>query len=191
MPELSKSKTRKPRASKKSNEKSQAVGIKKEVISITLFMLAVFMYISISRFQNMPESSQFIGILGQYTMKAFGMVFGNGAMLVSFLLLIWSIDLGVNKKYWSIRMWGVTLLYLAILLGLSLYDIPGGINSWEAGLKGMGGGYLGGGLALILTKLLGELGALIILCLTIILAFLMIIDKPMVLISSVFLDLGR
>ncbi|MDD3024597.1 MAG: DNA translocase FtsK, partial [Syntrophomonadaceae bacterium] len=94
-------------------------------------------------------------------------------------------------KYWSIRMWGVTLLYLAILLGLSLYDIPGGINSWEAGLKGMGGGYLGGGLALILTKLLGEIGALIILCLTIILAFLMIIDKPMVLISSVFLDLGR
>ncbi|MDD3267748.1 MAG: DNA translocase FtsK 4TM domain-containing protein [Syntrophomonadaceae bacterium] len=192
MPEVSKKRIKKSRAGiENHNPKNPPVGIKKEVISITLFMLAVFVYISISRFQNMPESTQFIGVLGKYIMKALELVFGNGAVLISFFLLIWSIDMGINKKYWSVRMWGVSLLYLAILLWISLYDIPGGLDSWEAGLKGMGGGYLGGGLALLLGKLVGEIGALIFLCLTFVLAVLMIIDKPMAIIGNMLADLSK
>ncbi len=192
MPEVRKRRVKKSRTGNENNNlKTPAVGIKKEVISITLFMLAVFVYISISRFQNMPESTQFIGLLGKYIMKVLELVFGNGAVLVSFFLLIWSIELGINKKYWSVRMLGVSLLYLAILLWISLYDIPGGLDPWEAGLKGMGGGFLGGGLALILTKLVGKIGALIFLCLSLILAILMIIDKPIAAVGNMLLDLSK
>lgn len=192
MPEVKKRRVRKTRTGSESNNlKNPAVGIKKELISITLFMLAVFVYISISRFQNMPESTQFIGVLGKYIMKALELVFGNGAVLVSFFLLIWSIELGVNKKYWSVRMWGVGLLYLAILLWISLYDIPGGLDPWEAGLKGMGGGLLGGGLALILGKLVGKIGSLIFLCLSLAMAVLMIVDKPMAIVGNMLLNCSK
>ncbi|MEN6349046.1 MAG: DNA translocase FtsK 4TM domain-containing protein [Syntrophomonas sp.] len=191
MPEISKAKAPGSNTgvrSRGSKTKPRLDGIRVEIISITLFMLAVFVYICISKYGDIPGNTLFIGLMGTYTMKVLTLMFGEGALLVSFFLLIWSIDLGTNRKFWSIRMWGITLLALIVLLGISLYNIPGGLNPWEAALKGMGGGYLGGGLAFILNKLIGKIGTVIFLCLGFLLAVVLIVNKPIAVIGNTILQ---
>lgn len=149
-----------------------------EIISIIMLMLAVFTYVSINKFQGLPQDHQFIGILGTVYIKGIEAVFGQAGLLVPAFFLAWSINTGLSKKIWNIRMWGVTILALDILLGFSLYEIPAGISEWEAGFKGMGGGYLGGILAFILIKLIGKVGAVIILVFTVVASALLIINQP-------------
>lgn len=164
--------------SRSSKSKDKFSGLKAEIVSIILFMLALFTYICISRFEGLPGNEQFIGLLGSGIMKGLDLILGDAALIASFYLLLWSIHIGVLKQYWSSRMWGVSLLSLAILMGISIYNIPEGLNALEAGSKGMGGGYIGGSLAYILTKLLGKVGAIIFMVLAVIVGLVQIINQP-------------
>lgn len=156
--------TKKPPQTKKtgSNKKNKIIknkkaeelkGLHTEIVSIVLLMLAVFSWISIYKFRGLPLDDQFIGYLGSVYLQGIDAVFSQGAFLIPAFLLSWSIHTGVLKKMWSVRMWGISLLGLVILLAISVYHIPQGISEWEAGFKGMGGGYLGGILAYIFIKL--------------------------------------
>jgi len=168
------------KVSKVKNTSTHSKGWKfrEEVASAVFFMLAVFIFASLRNFHGSPEDQQFIGILGTQLSKALQIVFGQAALLVSFYMLFWSIHIGIVKKMWSIRMWGLTMLMLTIMVAMSIYDVPQGITAWEAGLKGMGGGAVGGGLAYILLRLLGQLGSTIILLLFAVLAIVMMLEKP-------------
>lgn len=163
---------------KTSRDKEKHRGFKAEILSIVLFMLAVFIYICITKFGSLPENEQFVGLLGSGIMKGLGLLLGNGALIASFYLLLWSIHIGILKEYWSIRMWGITFLALVILMGISIYQIPGGLNPLEAGSRGMGGGYVGGGLAYIMVRLLGNVGAVIFMMLGVAVALIQIINQP-------------
>jgi S-DNA-T family DNA segregation ATPase FtsK/SpoIIIE len=76
-------------------------------------------------------------------------------------------------------MWGLTLLVLTELAYVSVYRIPLGLNAWDAALKGLGGGYIGGGLAYLLIRLLGRVGTSIFLILCILLALIMVLEKSL------------
>ncbi len=168
---------------KKKSEKnagdSQKNSVQMEILSIVMLMLAVFTYVSINKFQGLPEDHQFIGILGTVYIKGIEAVFGQAPLLVPAFFLAWSINTGLSRKIWSIRMWGVTVLALDVLLSITLYQVPAGISEWEAGFKGMGGGYLGGVLAFILIKLIGKVGAVIIMVFTVSASILLIINRPL------------
>lgn len=150
----------------------------REVASIVLFMLSVFLYIGLQRFQGLPQDTLFLGIIGSSIMKAMEALFGDGAYVAVFFLFFWSIHIGMEKQFWSLRMYGVSLFSIAFLVCLSLYNIPGGLNAWEAGSRGMGGGYIGGAIGLALIKLLGEIGSMIIIVLSFILALIYIVNRP-------------
>ncbi len=162
----------------KNKKTEEAKGLNNEVVSIILLMLAVFSWVSIYKFRGLPHDDRFIGVLGTYYLQAIDAVFSQGAFLIPVFLLFWSIHTGVLKKMWSARMWGMSLLSLAILLGISVYQIPQGISEWEAGFKGMGGGYLGGALAYVFIKLIGRIGTLIIIVFGTLISIIMIVDRP-------------
>jgi len=154
-------------------------GLRAEIVSIVLFMLSVFIYICVSRFQGLTGNEQFIGLVGTGIAKGLELLLGDGAFIASFYLLLWSIHIGVLKKYWSSRMWGITILALVFLMGISIYRIPVGLNALEAGARGLGGGYIGGSLAYALVRLLGNIGTIIILLLGVLVALVQIIDRPL------------
>ncbi len=183
MPVKKTASSRKKTGSKKNkiikNKKTEGTkGLHTEVVSISLLMLAVFSWVSIYKFRGLPHDDQFIGVLGTYYLKGIDAVFSQGAFLIPVFLLFWSIHTGVLKKLWSVRMWGMSMLTLVILLSISVYQIPQGISEWEAGFKGMGGGYLGGALAYIFIKLIGRIGSLIMIIFGTLIAAVMIIDQP-------------
>ncbi len=151
--------------------------IRAEVVSVILFMVAVFITVSLRNSPGLANDTQFIGILGTYLSGVMQSLFGSGAMIAPLYLLFWSIHIGLYKKMWSVRMLGLTLLSLTGLVYLSTYDIPLGLNSWEAALGGMGGGYVGGGLAYGLIRLLGRLGTSILIIMCVLLAVVMILEK--------------
>jgi S-DNA-T family DNA segregation ATPase FtsK/SpoIIIE len=173
-------KTGKNTKRKTNNRKTaEPKGLQIEVISIILLMLAVFSWVSIYKFRDMPYDDQFIGVLGSYYLKGLDLAFSHGVFLIPLFLLFWSIHSGVWKKLWSSRMWGASLLSLLILLSISIYQIPEGISEWEAGFKGMGGGYLGAVLSYVLIKLVGRLGTQIIIVFGIAISVVMMIDRPL------------
>lgn len=173
-------------------ESKHGLGIKMEIISLVLLMLAVFVYVSLTRFQGLPDETRFIGLLGAQIMKAFTVLFGRAAIIVPLFLLAWSIHIGVWKEFWSQRMWGVVLLGLAYLLNLSLYQIPGGdITPLEAGMKGMGGGYVGGALASALSKLVGRVGTFILLLLSVLIAISLIINQSLFRMAKIVITKAR
>ncbi|HHW60372.1 MAG TPA: DNA translocase FtsK [Syntrophomonadaceae bacterium] len=167
---------------KKSNHKDKKKqtrpGLLEELFSVATFMLAVFLFVSISRFQGLPEDTQFIGLLGQYLIIGLQTACGDGAIFIPFFFLAWAIHTGISKKMWSLRMWGVTLLLLTVLTGISAYNIPVGMNPWEAGMRSMGGGYIGGALAYFLIKFVGDLGIIIIIVLNILLSVVLLFQRP-------------
>ncbi|MDD4803050.1 MAG: DNA translocase FtsK 4TM domain-containing protein [Syntrophomonas sp.] len=162
-----------------SNKKTTGNIIKTEIFSIIVFMLAVFLLVSIKNFQNIPDDTKFIGIIGAYLSRGVQILCGHAAMLAPIYLLAWSIHMGVYRKYWSARMWGVTLLFLISLAYVSIYRIPLGLNAWEASLRGLGGGYIGGGIAFMLIRLLGKAGTSIFLTLCVLLSLIMIFNKSL------------
>ncbi|CFX75910.1 DNA translocase FtsK gamma [Syntrophomonas zehnderi OL-4] len=188
---ISSSQKKKPTAVRNAPPPKEKWALREEVLSVVFFMLAVFLFVSIRNFQGIPEDRQFIGLIGTQLMIALQLVFGRAALLVSIFLLFWSIHLGVLKKIWSIRMWGLSLLMLAIMIGMSLYNIPLGIDSWEAGLKGMGGGVIGGGAAYVLVRLVGQLGTSILLVLFTIISLIMMLNKPIAEISRLVFNLAK
>lgn len=164
---------------KNTMEKPMSSSLREEILSIAFLMLAVFILVCLRNYQGLPKDTLIIGIIGTYIMGALGFMFGTAAILVSFYFLAWSIHLGVCKKLWSIRMTGVTLLAISILLIISLYNIPIGLNSLEAGARGLGGGYIGGAIAYAMVKMVGNIGVVICLFLFMILSMVMIIDRPL------------
>lgn len=168
--------TKSVRSSKK--EEPQKNSLQNEVMSLVTFVVALFIYISVSRAQGIPEDIQIIGWIGSRVAYGLGIVFGEGAIISSFLLLAWSIHLGVYKKTWSIRMWGFSLLFVCILIYYGLYDIPSGLTPWSAGQRGLGGGLLGGGIAYLFVQLVGQVGAVIFLAMGIGVSLLLIINRP-------------
>lgn len=159
-------------------------GIKGEIISIFLLMLAVFTYIVVTRFQGVGPDLPFIGLLGGYYLQGLEALFGKGALLVSFYLLLWSMHIGVTHRYWSLTMWGGSFLAVSLLLTISVYHIPVGLSPWEAGAGGLGGGYLGGALAYAITQLVGRIGFLIILVFGFVASAVLLINKPLLEIFS-------
>ncbi|MEN6463249.1 MAG: DNA translocase FtsK 4TM domain-containing protein [Syntrophomonas sp.] len=160
-------------------EKPTTSFFKEEVVSIIFLMLAVFIFVCLRNYQGLPGDARFIGLVGTYIMEGLESIFGTAAMLVSFYFLSWSIHLGVVKKFWSIRMSGVTLLAITVLLIISLYFIPLGLNTWEAGTRGLGGGYVGGALGYVLLKMVGNIGAIICIMVSAILGLVMVINRPL------------
>lgn len=148
-----------------------------EIVSAILFMLAVFLLLALNNSEGIASDQQFIGVLGTYLSLAMKALFGTVAIIAPLFLLFWSIHLGVIKKWWSIRMWGLVILVLSILVYVSNFQIPLGLNPWEASLKGIGGGYLGGALGYITSRLLGRLGTAVLLVLCCLIGVAMILEK--------------
>ncbi|MGI5912803.1 MAG: DNA translocase FtsK [Syntrophomonadaceae bacterium] len=163
---------------KKSKTRDKFAGIKAEIASIIVFMLALFAYICLSQAESLSGNEQFVGLLGWGLTEGLELLLGDGALIASFYLLLWSIHIGVLKEYWSYRMWGVTLFALAIIIGFSIYSIPRGLNPLEAAAKGMGGGYLGGSLGYVMLKLWGRVGAFICIVLIVMVAIVQMVNKP-------------
>ena len=172
-------KTAKSKSVRMNNKKPpQPNPVYNEVLSLVAFVLALFIYISVSRAQGIPEDVKVIGWIGSRVAYGLELVFGEGAIISSFFLLAWSIHLGVYKKAWSIRMWGFSLLFICVLIYYGLYDIPIGLNPWSAGQRGLGGGLLGGGIAYLFLQLVGQVGAIIFLTLGVCISLLLIINRP-------------
>jgi len=159
-----------------------------EIIAVIIFMTAVFIMVSLMNVQGLPDDNKLIGMVGTCSNRAVQGLFGASALAAPFYLLFWAIHISIYKKWWSTRMWGLTLLFLTELVYLSIYKIPLGLDSWEAGLKGLGGGYLGGGLAFLLASLLGKLGTTILMTLCVLLSVVMILEKPLSEIASILWD---
>ena len=109
MPTTKKRKVNKKPTRIKKKETPQQNTLRNEVLSIIAFVMALFIYISVSKAQGIPEDIQVIGWMGSRVAVGLEMAFGKGAIVVSFLLLAWAIHLGMYKQTWSIRMWGVSL----------------------------------------------------------------------------------
>lgn len=165
--------------------KLQDTPIRAEIASVILFMAAVFILVSLNNSEGIADDIQFIGVLGTYLTTVLKGLFGSVAMLTPFYILFWAIHISLYKKWWSIRMWGLSLLFLSVLVYESNFQIPLGLNPWEASLKGMGGGYIGGGLAFILVRLLGRIGLSVLLILCLILSIVMVLEKSLSEIGSV------
>ncbi len=150
----------------------------REVLSIVLFMLSVFLYVGLQRFKGIPQDTLFLGIIGTSIIRGMQVMFGDGTYVAVFFLFCWSIHIGLEKKTWSLRMYGVAVLSTAILVSLSLYNIPGGLDPWEAGSRAMGGGYIGGAVAYVIDKLLGEIGSLTLVILSFVLSLIFIVNQP-------------
>lgn len=163
---------------KDSSKRNKGRYIKEEILSIIFFMIALFIYVCIRNFQGLPNDAQFIGLVGTYVMQGLEKGFGSAVFIVALYFLAWSIHLGLLKKVWSDRMLGVTLLAISVLVIISLYHIPLGMNAWEAGMRGMGGGFTGGALAYIMLKMFGRAGAAIFLALILILGSILVLDRP-------------
>jgi S-DNA-T family DNA segregation ATPase FtsK/SpoIIIE len=163
---------------KSSGKRNQKGYLREEILSVIFFIIALFIYVCIRNFQGLPDDAQFIGFVGTYVMQGLEKVFGSAVFIVALYFLAWSIHLGVLKEIWSGRMLGVTLIAAAVLILVSLYNTPLGMDIWEAGLRGMGGGITGGILALALLKLFGRAGTALILALIIILGIMLVLDQP-------------
>lgn len=153
--------------------------LRAEIVSAILFMLAVFILVALNNSDGIASDRQFIGVLGTYMSVILKALFGTVAIIAPLALLFWSIHLGIFKKWWSIRMWGLVILIVSILVYVSSFQIPLGLNPWEASLKGMGGGYLGGGLGYLTFRLLGRLGTAVLLILCLLLSVVMILEKSL------------
>jgi len=137
--------TKLPVEKEKSSEKELLhTPFRAEIVSAILFMLAVFMLIALNNTEGIASDLQFIGVLGTYLSWLLTALFGVVALIAPLLLFCWSVHLAVVKRWWSIRMWGLIILTFSILIYVSIFQVPMGLNPWEASLKGMGGGYLGG-----------------------------------------------
>ncbi len=186
-----KKKAAKFKPKEKSEVKEKSSSVRYEIISLVLFMIAIFIYLCVQKFYGLPEDSLFIGILGTYIAKGLNLLLGDGAIISSFFLLFWSIHIGLNKKIWSGQMWGLLIIAVVLLISISIYSIPKGLTELEAGMKGMGGGILGGGITYSLIKLLGKIGLLILLILSTLIAAIMIINLSFAQTSSLIVSTGN
>jgi S-DNA-T family DNA segregation ATPase FtsK/SpoIIIE len=152
--------------------------LKFDILSLLVFTVAVFAYVCLRKAQGIPDDSLIIGWLGTALKSGLEYVCGEGAVLGPLFLLGWSAHLGINKKTWSTQMWGLLIVSLVGIIMVAVYRTPPGMNQWEAGQAGVGGGYLGGSLAYLLTRLVGNVGLSIAALFATLVGALMLIDQP-------------
>ncbi|WP_084728464.1 FtsK/SpoIIIE family DNA translocase [Thermosyntropha lipolytica] len=153
--------------------------VSNEILTVLLLVLAVFIYICLSKAQGLPEDNQFIGIIGIYLNRFLEKALGEASLLVAFYLLAWSIHIGVTGQKWSIHMWGISLVFISLLLIISVHNIPAGLDPLEAGKQSMGGGHIGGALAYLSIKLVGKIGTLIFTGAGMVMGLVMIVNRPL------------
>jgi S-DNA-T family DNA segregation ATPase FtsK/SpoIIIE len=121
--------------------------------------IGFFLAASILYYSGKPHDNEIIGILGTNLVLGMEKLFGPVSFILPLFLIIWSWHITRSRKYWSSRMTGLALIWGSLLVYFAMYQIPKGLEVWEAARAGMGGGIIGGITTVILTKLTGSLGA--------------------------------
>ncbi|MFW5992182.1 MAG: DNA translocase FtsK 4TM domain-containing protein, partial [Halanaerobiaceae bacterium] len=127
---------------------------KNEILGILLTALGLFSGIAIF--------TSSAGLVGQMLVDFYTRIIGSGCYLIPVLLSIWGIALiRLKTVKFNTRIIGFLLSYITIFAIFHTYLY----NNYplESALQGIGGGYLGGGLAWVLLKLFGTLGTYIVL----------------------------
>jgi len=153
--------------------------IRKEIFAVVMFMAAVFILISLQKFRGAAGDAQLIGIVGTYLTRFMQAMFGSAAAFAACGLILWAVHIAYYRRYWSVKMAGLALFTVTILVYISTFEIPLGIDPWEAAQKGLGGGYIGGGLAYICMRLVGGVGTSIVLILSGLVAVVMMLEKSL------------
>ncbi|MDO4541118.1 MAG: DNA translocase FtsK, partial [Syntrophomonadaceae bacterium] len=155
-------------------------GVRNELWAVLFLTLAVFLFLAVRKYGGMENSEMYIGWLGNMLLRGLERLMGEAVALLPVFLTCWSIHIFVTKKMWSLRMSGLLLLVMSWLLFKSCYDLPANTSPWKAAGYGLGGGYLGGALALGFTRLLGEVGTGIIIALAMVMALIMVLNRSLV-----------
>ncbi|MGE5397919.1 MAG: DNA translocase FtsK 4TM domain-containing protein [Chitinophagales bacterium] len=152
-----------------------------EVNAALIMAVAVFLLIGFLCYSGKVVDQRTIGIIGSQVVRAMKILFGPSAFLVPILMAIWALHMFKNHTYWSTRMYGVVAFYLAILVYWSFHKISPGLDVWESARFGnvMGGGYIGAAITTALIKLMGRLGAQLLIILSLLVGFVLIVDKPL------------
>lgn len=105
-----------------------------------------------------------VGFVGAYFAKCLQYLFGVGAMVISLLILLigWRYLSKHQGLVYSLRFWGLGLLFLSLLAVWHHFVIPVGEEILPDSLQ-RGGGLMGGALLLCLRKLFGMDGSIILL----------------------------
>ena len=158
-------KTARKTAEKKA-EKKVPSGRSYELIGLAFFALGLISLCGLSGLN--------VGFVGVYFAKFLRYLFGIGAWLMAFLVLL--IGLQYMTKHhgivYSMRFFGLSVLYLCTLAIYHHFMIPSGAEVLPASLP-EGGGLAGGGLLFFLRKFFGIDGSLILLCIGIIASILL------------------
>jgi hypothetical protein len=85
MPTTKKKKVNKKPTRIKKKDKSQHNPLRNEVLSLIAFVMALFVYISLSRAQGMPEDIQVIGWIGSRLAAGLEKVFGEGLRRIAYM----------------------------------------------------------------------------------------------------------
>ena len=133
------------------------------IIGIALIFLTAIIALSLLS----PNQGQLTTFLSQGMWQVFGW---GGAIIpialgiTGFYLVLWGMDQPPNLPY--LRMLGVLFLFLSFeaFASLAIVAWNNGLNDvMSAAREGQGGGYLGGSMALLLTRGVGQLGTVFLL----------------------------
>lgn len=169
----------KKRGQAKAQPAGRDKGVRNELWAVLLLTVALFLFLAVGKYQGMENSAAYIGWLGNMLLRGLERLLGEAVWTLPVFMSLWGIHIFVTKKMWSLRMSGLLLLVLSWLLFKSCYDIPANMAPWKAASYGLGGGYLGGALALGFGRLLGEVGTGIIIGLSILLAVIMVLNRSL------------
>ncbi|MEA2097618.1 MAG: DNA translocase FtsK 4TM domain-containing protein [Patescibacteria group bacterium] len=141
--------------------------IKKDVIAIFLFVLAL---LSILSFVNLA------GGLGEKLNGIINILFGWGAVLFPFALILWGWKMLKSESIFESRVsvFGIIIMVFSALSFMHIFYDPAAM--FEIAKAGGGGGILGAILAWALVSLAGKWGGLIIISALLLISFLLIFD---------------
>ncbi|MCK5084470.1 MAG: DNA translocase FtsK 4TM domain-containing protein [Candidatus Pacebacteria bacterium] len=141
--------------------------IKKDVIAIFLFVLALLSILS------------FVDLAGGFGEKLSGIIkilFGWGIVLFPFALILWGWKMLRSESIFESRtsVFGIVILVFSMLSFMHIFYDPAAM--FEFAKSGTGGGVLGAILAWILVSLVGKWGGLIIVLALFLISLLLIFD---------------
>ncbi|MGE5404279.1 MAG: DNA translocase FtsK 4TM domain-containing protein [Candidatus Saccharibacteria bacterium] len=143
------------------------------IFGVGLFLLGSLYYI------GEPADRELIGVIGTFIAQKLCGLFGDGAVLLTTVILIWSLYIFWKREYWDSRLTGVALFFAATLVFYSIDLLQEGKDYWLQYHEGYGGGLIGAGITYLLKKLLGYIGTKIIMYLSYVVALVLIINKPL------------
>ena len=141
--------------------------IKKDVIAIFLFVLAL---ISILSFVDLA------GGLGEKLSEIIKILFGWGLILFPFALILWGWKMLKSESIFESRVsvFGIVIIVFSVLSFMHIFYDPSAM--FEIAKAGGGGGILGAILAWTLVSLVGKWGGLIIISALFLISLLLIFD---------------